>query len=234
MDWKESNTIAVNALSSDGKGKVYAGAKNKLYRTSNRGETWDPVNALSNSQVIYGNVYDVKTFSDGGVIMAMGYDYYMSETGDAYSFEKISGYSSVLTPASGRSVIAISPSNENVIYICRSNNKSTFDGLFRSVDRGETWEKIIGGGSNIFKPFTGGIGQGDYNQCLAVFPNNPNKILLGGIEVYQWEEGENWKRLSKWNGSWGDPIMCIPMFTPLLFIQQIQINITLERMVGFL
>lgn len=202
---KESNTIAVNALSSDGKGKVYAGAKNKLYRTSNRGETWDPVNTLSNSQVIYGNVYDVKTFSDGGVIMAMGYDYYMSETGDAYSFEKISGYSSVLTPASGRSVIAISPSNENVIYICRSNNKSTFDGLFRSVDRGKTWEKIIGGGSSIFKPFTGGIGQGDYNQCLAVFPNNPNKILLGGIDVYEWEEGENWKRLSTWKGSWGAP-----------------------------
>ena len=33
----------------------------------------------------------------------------------------------------------------------------------------------------------------------------PCCVLLGGIEVYQWEEGENWKRLSKWNGSWGDP-----------------------------
>lgn len=202
---KESNSVAINALASDGKGNIYAGAKNKLFRSSNKGENWEATNALTNSQVIYGNVYDVKTFSDGSVILAMGNDYYISLTGEAYSFEKISNESSVLKPASGRSVIAISPSDENVIYICRANSNDVFDGLFRSKDRGETWEEIIRGGSSIFKPFTGGIGQGDYNQCLAVFPNNPNKILLGGIEVYEWEEGNNWKRLSRWNGSWSDP-----------------------------
>lgn len=202
---KESNAVAINALASDGKGNLYAGAKNKLYRSDDKGSNWEDVNFLTTNSQIFGNVYDVKTFSDGSVIMAMGYDYYMSETGDAYSFEKISNDSSVLKPSSGRSVIAISPSNENVIYICRANNDDIFDGLFRSKDKGKTWEKIIEGGSSIFKPFTGGIGQGDYNQCLAVFPDNPNKILLGGIEIYEWEDGENWKRLSRWNGNWSDP-----------------------------
>jgi hypothetical protein len=202
---KESNSVAINALAADGKGNIYAGAKNKLYKSTNKGENWDAINALSNSQVIYGNVYDVKTFSDGGVIMAMGNEYYISLTGDAYSFEKISNDSSVLQSATGRSVIAISPSDENVIYICRANDDDVFDGLFRSKDKGKTWEQIIRGGSSIFKPFTGGIGQGDYNQCLAVFPNNSNRVLLGGIEVYEWEEGKNWKRRSRWEGSWGDP-----------------------------
>lgn len=201
---KETKTVAVNAITSDGLGNVYAGAKGKLYRTDDRGLVWSEVNTTYDIQTILGNVYDVKALSDGSVILAMGNDYYLSPNGNAYSFTKISSPSGVLTPATGRSVIAVAPSDENVIYISRSNSNDFFDGLFKSVDKGQTWERIIGGGSNVFTPFTGGSGQGNYNQCLAVFPDNPNKILLGGIDVYEWEDGQNWKKLTKWYGTWGD------------------------------
>ena len=201
---KETKTVAVNAITSDGNGNVYAGAKGKLYRTNDRGINWHEVNTTFDIQTISGNVYDVKALSDGSVILAMGNDYYLSPNGNAYSFTKISSPSGVLTPATGRSVIAVAPSDENVVYISRSNSNDFFDGLFKSVDKGQTWERIIGGGSNVFTPFTGGSGQGNYNQCLAVFPDNPNKILLGGIDIYEWEEGQNWKKLTRWFGSWGD------------------------------
>ena len=197
---KETKTVAVNAISSDGLGNVYAGAKGKLYRTINRGLDWSEVN-YSNDIEILGDVYDVKAFSDGSVIMAMGNDYYLSPSGDANSFVKISNPGGVLTPASGRSVIAVAPSDENVVYISRSSSNSLFDGLFRSRDKGQTWERIIGGGSSIFEPYGG---QGNYNQCLSVFPDNPNKILLGGIEIYEWEEGQNWKKMSRMFAGWGD------------------------------
>lgn len=202
---KETKTVAVNAITSDGNGSVYAGAKEKLYRSTDRGLTWNEVNTTFDIQTIKGNVYDVKAFSDGSVILAMGNDYYLSPNGNPYSFNKISSPSNVLTPATGRSVIAIAPSDEDIIYVSRADKFDIFDDLFRSTDKGITWEKIIGGGSHIFNPFTGGGGQGNYNQCLAVFPDNPNKILLGGIEIYEWEEGENWKMLSNWAAGWGDP-----------------------------
>ena len=198
---KETKTVSVNTISSDGLGNVYAGAKGKLYRTNDQGIIWNEVNSTKDIATIPGNVYDVKALSDGSVIMAIGNDYYLSSNGDASSFIKISSPQGVLTPATGRSVIAVAPSDENIIYISRSNSNDLFDGLFRSKDKGRSWEKIIGGGSSIFEPFGG---QGNYNQCLAVFPDNPNKILLGGLEIYEWEEGQNWKKLSKWNGTWGD------------------------------
>ncbi len=201
---KETKTVAVNAITSDGLGNVYAGAKGKLYRTTDRGVLWSEVNTTIDNQTIPGNVYDVKAFSDSSVIMAMGNDYYFSPNGNPYSFTKISSPSGGLTPATGRSVIAVAPSDENVVYVSRSNSNASFDGLFKSVDKGQTWERIIGGGSDVFTPFTGGSGQGNYNQCLAVFPDNPNKILLGGIDVYEWEEGQNWKKLTNWYGTWGD------------------------------
>lgn len=198
---KETKTVSVNAISSDGLGNVYAGAKGKLYRTNDQGIIWNEVNSTKDIATIPGNVYDVKALSDGSVIMAIGNDYYLSSNGDASSFIKISSPQGVLTPATGRSVIAVAPSDENIIYISRSNSNDLFDGLFRSKDKGRSWEKIIGGGSSIFEPFGG---QGNYDQCLAVFPDNPNKILLGGLEIYEWEEGQNWKKLSRWNGTWGD------------------------------
>ncbi len=201
---KEVNTVAINAISSDDHGNLYAGAKEKLYRSKDHGVTWFDVNYTTNNQTIKGDVYDVKAFSDGSVLLAMGNEYYLSPNGDADSFIKISSPSGVLTPATGRSVFAIAPSDENVVYMSRSDKDDFFDGLFKSIDKGSTWIKIIGGGSDVFTPFKGGGGQGNYNQCLAVFPDNPNKILLGGIEIYEWEEGKNWKKLSKWNGSWSD------------------------------
>jgi photosystem II stability/assembly factor-like uncharacterized protein len=198
---KETATVSVNTISSDGLGNVYAGAKGKLYRTINQGIDWFEVNSTKDIGTISGNVYDVKALSDGSVIMAMGNDYYLSSNGDVNSFSKISNSSGVLTPATGRSVIAVAPSDENIIYISRSNSNDLFDGLFRSKDKGQTWEKIIGGGSTVFEPFGG---QGNYNQCLVVFPDNPNKILLGGLEIYEWEEGQNWKKMSSWYAGWGD------------------------------
>ena len=82
---KETKTVAVNSISSDGIGNIYAGAKGKLYRSENRGEIWSEVSTTSNNQTISGNVYDVKALSDGTVILAMGNDYYISPNGNSYS-----------------------------------------------------------------------------------------------------------------------------------------------------
>ena len=193
-------TLAVNALASNGNA-IYAAGYNGLIKSTDRGENWSLVSSLIDGTLLTGSVADVEAFSSGKVIIAMGDDYYSSPSGDVNSFTKISSFGGVLTPSLGRSVIAVAPSDENVIYISRADDDEEFDGLFRSKDQGETWERLFSGGSSIFEPFRG---QGDFNQCLAVFPDNPNKILLGGFELYEWEEGGNWKQMSSWNSGWGD------------------------------
>lgn len=202
---KQPRAVAINAMASDTLGNVYAGGRSALFKSSDRGDTWSEVDFDAQGTNLSGDIYDVKTFDDGGVIMAMGNDYYISPNGEPLTFGKISGPNTTLPTAQNRSVIAIAPSNQNTIYISRAGVDDEFDGLYRSKNGGDSWERIIGGGSSIFTPFTSAAGQGDYNQCLAVYPNNENRLLLGGIDIYRWEEGGNWEQLSDWRKSWADP-----------------------------
>lgn len=196
----ENVTLVVNTIASSGN-TIYAGGYNGVIKSTDSGENWKLVSSLVDGTALAGSVSDVKVLSNGKVLLSIGPDYYVSDNGEENTFVKVSSPGGVLTPAFGRSAIAVAPSDENVIYISRCDSDGEFDGLFRSKDAGVTWERLFSGGSSIFEPFRT---QGDFNQCLAVFPDNPNKILLGGFQVYQWEEGENWKQLSRWNATWGD------------------------------
>lgn len=201
-DGKEERTVAVNALTADTLGNVYAAAKNKLYRSTDNGLSWYAVNAYPNGYEFSGIAYDVAVTPSGAVILSMGKYYYHSPTGEPNTFLRIS--TNEIPEAFGRSVIAIAPSDDNTIYISRALKTGEFDGLYRTEDGGYTWGVVVKGPSDVFKPFTGGGPQGEYNQCLAVYPNNPNRIILGGIEFYRWEEGENWEKITRWSADWGD------------------------------
>ena len=202
----KSNFVSVNALAADNKGNVYAACMNRLYRSNDKGATWNIVSSMA-SVPIFGAGWDVAVTPDGFVIVALGSKVYTSPSGNSGSFSLVS--SSELPAFSGRITLAIAPSDENTIYI--SSAKSTYsstgdilDAIYQSKDKGVTWTKIIGGGSSLFAPFTGGGPQGSYDQCITVYPNNPNRILLGGIELYRWEEGGNWEKLTRWNAEWND------------------------------
>lgn len=201
---KESGSIAVNALATDTLGNVYAAVKNALYKSSDNGNSWTAVNSLSSGATVSGIAYDVKATPNGVVFAAIGNEYYKSMNGTPNSFERISGLGKTLPSSKGRSTFAIAPSNPNVLYVVRATFSGIFDGLYKSADQGDSWQTIIGGSSAAFAPFKGGAYQGDFNQCLAVFPDNPDRILLGGIDLYEWQEGGNWEKKSDWSATWGD------------------------------
>lgn len=197
----KSNFVSVNAMASDDKGNVYAACMNMLYRSNNQGASWDVVSSIG-SLPVFGAGWDVAVTPDGFVVVALGAKIFTSPTGNSGSFSAVSN--SELPLFTGRVTLAIAPSNDDVIYISSATSKGVLDAIYQSKDKGITWDKIIGGGSSLFSPFTGGGPQGNYDQCIAVYPNNPNRILLGGIELYRWEEGGNWEKLSKWNAQWND------------------------------
>jgi len=130
---------------------------------------------------------------------------YINET-----FNPITGYPS--SSNTGRVSFAIAPSNQNIVYAMAAKSSSPYKnslyGVYLSEDKGNSWRIIAPGGTNTvnilgYFYLDGGTFnyyyQGDYNNTLTVFPNDPYRVLAGGINLwegvkvsgsgyYQWEE----------------------------------------------
>ncbi len=66
-------------------------------------------------------------------------------------------------------------------------------GLFRSTDAGKTWTEEVNEASQYFAPFTniGTNTQGVWDMCIAVDPNDKDRVFIGGVDFAEWtlEEG---------------------------------------------
>jgi hypothetical protein len=103
--------------------------------------------------------------------------------GNPNNFALKSQGDSVSLPKSGVSRIefAIAPSDSKVVYASVIDSLSGRYGVYTSEDKGLTW-RIILPSTNSINIFNG---QGVYNNALAVFPNDPSRVLLGGIDGWQ-------------------------------------------------
>src|SRR5439155_1040787 len=101
----------------------------------------------------------------------------------------------------GRTSLAISPSDPDVIYAFAQNTLSDRSdlvlGVFRSANRGERWKEI--GGRHF-----GAEGQISYGNTIAVHPEHPNHVLCGGVDLHLTTDGgETWTRATRWNSNCG-------------------------------
>src|SRR5215831_5971976 len=97
----------------------------------------------------------------------------------------------------GRTSLAISPSDPDVIYAFAQNTLSDRSdlvlGVFRSANRGEAWKEI---GRRHF----GAEGQISYGNTIAVHPKHPNHVLCGGVDLHLTTDGRTtWTRATRWN-----------------------------------
>ncbi|GLR17304.1 beta propeller repeat protein [Portibacter lacus] len=106
----------------------------------------------------------------------------------------------------GRVEISTSPSDNNVLY-ATINSGGDVVKILRSSDRGATWvEKTVprykeqlgcGYGADIYTR-----GQGWYDLISLVKSNDPNTIIIGGIDLYRSEDGgTTWETISYWTGT---------------------------------
>jgi len=81
--------------------------------------------------------------------------------------------------------------NENdkyTMYAIRTG--ANLNGMNVSYDNGNTWDQFIGASGtpsnlDIYRD------QGTYNSIVTVSPTNTNRILIGGIDIWQWEQTSN-------------------------------------------
>lgn len=88
------------------------------------------------------------------------------------------------------SALAIDPGDPQVVYAGSGThrNPSDGDGLFRSQDGGQTWQR--------FNTWSATDGQGTYVQSIALGPSNGRVIVIAGSEgVFRSEDGGiNWTK----------------------------------------
>lgn len=103
----------------------------------------------------------------------------------------------------GRTSLAISPSDPDVIYAFVQNTLSGRSdrllGVFRSANGGEAWREI--GGRHF-----GREGQISYGNTIAVHPKHPNHVLCGGVDLHLTTNGgKTWTKATRWDSAPGKP-----------------------------
>jgi PKD repeat protein len=172
-----------------------------VYRTTNAGATW--------SQVLGGNFVDAeyKPGDTTRVYVVSGGAFFRSTNGGAsFSAVSISG-SSMNT---NRLSMAVTPANDNVIYILASANNNGFGGLYRSTNGGSNFT-LMSSTPNILDWSTNGSGtggQGWYDLAIDASPTNSNEIIAGGVNTWKSTNGgSTWVLNSHWFGGGGKPLV---------------------------
>ena len=192
--WSAVSKIGVDPTNSS---RIYAANMGGLQRSDDGGQTWsNPLAPLLQRSV------DLQVGSDGSVWVNIGSGTYYSANGNDNSFTEISkqfASSTDLPRSSTRMSYALSPSDPDVMYIVQTaatNVGLGFDKLYRTEDRGATWE-IIMQKTSSFDPTCNGSSycQANWNLMLGVNPNDKNHIFFGGIDVWEWKKSSGWRKV---------------------------------------
>ena len=135
-------------------------------------------------------------------------------------------YAGSTTPISKRIVMGMAPSNQNIVYILYENGLSNSApdnapeaDLFKlDMTSGNTWTNLsanmpdFNGTTNnaATDPFTV---QGGYDMFVAVKPDNPNFVVLGGSSLYRSTDGFATTPNTSWIGGYGNSLPNLTYYT---------------------
>ena len=171
---------------------LWVATNNGVYKSTNAGTSW--------TQTLSGNIKDIKLKpGDTSVIYAVTNDLFYKSIDGGDSFTLIT--SPALPAQSGRFVIDVTPANPDVVYILSANiwissgnsNNYSFQGIYKSLDSGATWEKQ-NNTANILEST-----QAWYDLALAVSDTNENEIYVGCLNIWKSSDGgDSFSKLNSW------------------------------------
>jgi hypothetical protein len=188
--WAFVNKIAIDPVN----GRLYAATDKGLKYWDDATSTWINPIYITGTTHNTGVCNTVRVGSDRTVAVVIANRIQISPggsgNGDDHTFTDKSPATSL-----GRTEIAIAPSNPNYIYACAAAGTGALKNVYRSTDRGDNWIIIGPGGAPGFNLFGDNV-QGSYDNSIAVFPNNPDHIIVGGICIWEWFNGGNFTQIT--------------------------------------
>jgi len=157
-----------------------------IYRTTDGGTTWTLIPSASGAvgnSIVWNpqdNTVVYATLGERGNIANFGV---YKSTDSGVTFTRLTGNgvanNNLPTLNLGRHVLAVAPSNGNVVYVgINAESTSNLLGLGKSIDAGATWTFTAPSSLPSLPDYC--HGQCWYDQALAVLPNDPNTLIVGG------------------------------------------------------
>lgn len=179
-----SNTAAwafINELALNASGHIFAATNAGLNYSTDGGQTWQLAKDTDGNNLSL-NATDVQVASDGTIALAMDNKVYIAKNGPDSFVVKSTGEENMLPVFDvTRAELAFAPSNASVVYAALVAANGAQLGIYRSGDKGDSWAVILPATTsvNIYN------GRGNYNNHITVFPDNPDRILIGGVNLWQ-------------------------------------------------
>ncbi|MDH3650622.1 MAG: T9SS type A sorting domain-containing protein, partial [Saprospiraceae bacterium] len=183
-----------------------------VYKTTNAGNTWDQVLFLGMGTGVIDMVMHPE---DRNVLYAAGWDrirnYNESTTfglgAKIYKTEDGGGTWKMMqdglpTDTLSRIGLSISESDPSTICALFVNKEHDLEGVYRSIDGGQSWSEIpTGDDTGLSSGVLGGFGW--YFGKVRIDPTDPELIYILGVDLWKWiADDEEWKRVGPnwWTG----------------------------------
>jgi len=186
----------VNKVAAGDNNRVFAATNSGLKASTDGGQSWST--AKAGGVLLTEASTEVEVASDGTVIASVGNKVYISLNGVSDNFVLISGETGENElPHDGlsRIEIAFAPSDPSTIYtvlIADGSNsaylRGQLFGIYVSKDKGQSWRIVGPGASVLFNVFGNGantIHYGDYVASVVVSDTDPDRIYVGGVDVWE-------------------------------------------------
>ncbi len=183
LDWAFIKSIEVSPVNPNW---VYVATSYGVQMSQDAGNTWSKANGIAANS----SAYSIAIAGDGKTHILADSTYYQAEDGLNFTSKLVV---ELEYPLSIRNkVMAMSPSNNDYLYIVTLRHFACLSKVWQSKDGGETWNRMDYGEGGTFYP----LGcEGWFSLSLAVNPSNPSQFFLGGTELWSWEEEVGWNQL---------------------------------------
>ncbi len=141
-----------------------------------------------------GGCFALQISKNGQVIVAAyaaNKTYVSTDGGNSFTDKSGTSANNLVPTGAARIEYAISPTQNNGAYsLYATRTNSNLLSMHVSHDNGQTWNQFVGasGPPNEFDIYRD---QGTYNSILSVDPTDNERLLIGGIDVWEWKQTVN-------------------------------------------